>query len=112
MILKKIEAQEDEYPNQVDEVPVEADFFDHFIAIASFDVHATDDVDEDDEQYYYAAEYVESVESRDGEKQLAEGLGAELLEFDFAFVVTIFESDPFAVVFMAPGLMWWPSPSR
>ena len=66
--LQEIEYEEYEYPYQIHKVPVETNFFYHFIAIAAAGIQATGHVDSNNSQKQYPWEYVESVESGDEEE--------------------------------------------
>lgn len=84
--LEQVEYQEYEYPHQVHEVPIEANFLYHFVAIFARYIYPTQYVECNDAQEYYPGENVETVETRDEEEQSPECFGSELLHASLAFV--------------------------
>ena len=66
---------ENENPNEVYKVPVEAGFFNHFVVSALF-IGSADGVDPDYHVDDYPAEYVEAVESCYNEEQRRKRNGA------------------------------------
>ena len=66
--LDQVIEGENEYPNKVNEVPVQTDFLNHFVVSSSF-VGASHDVDPDDDVDDNAAEYVETMETGYDEEQ-------------------------------------------
>jgi hypothetical protein len=67
-ILPKIEECEDENPNEVDEMPVQAGDFHDLVVAASFFIEATFDPGRDYEQINYTGAYMKPVKPRDHKK--------------------------------------------
>ena len=65
----QIEYQEYEDPNQVHKVPVQTDFFNHFIPIVSLDIYSAGYVEHDDRKKDHTGEHVKSVKPRDEKEQ-------------------------------------------
>ena len=84
-MLKQVKYQEHEDPDQVYKVPVQPNFFDHFITILPRSVHSTGNIERNDQQEYHSRKYVETVETRDEEEKRTEGSGAKLFGLGLAF---------------------------
>ena len=68
--LEQVEAGEHEYPNQINKVPVQTSFFDHQVVASSVE-HTLPGHDEHDDVDHYTRQYVESVETSDGEEEVS-----------------------------------------
>ena len=68
-LLEQVKTSEYEYPYQVNEVPVQTGFFDHQVVASSVE-HTFVGHDEHDNVYHYPRQYVESVETGDGEEEV------------------------------------------
>src|SRR6185437_16466528 len=73
--LEEVEAGEDEYPYQVDKVPVQTDLFDHQVMALSLQT-PPQVLDQHDNDHDHAREYVEAVEAGDREKEIGEVRGS------------------------------------
>jgi hypothetical protein len=69
VLSDKVVKSENENPNKIDKVPVKTHFLNHFVMLASFE-NSTICHNENNKVYYNARENVESVESRDEEKEI------------------------------------------
>ena len=68
-LLEQVKTSEYEYPYQVNEVPVQTSFFDHQVVASSVE-HTFPGHDEHNDVYHYTRQYVESVETSDGEEEV------------------------------------------
>ena len=86
----EVEKCENEDPNEVYEVPVETNFLHHFIVFPAFEYAAVSH-EEDDDVDDYTREHVETVKTRDEEKEV----GIRLLDGIFVVVHVCAESKGF-----------------
>ena len=74
--LEQVENKEHEDPHQVHEVPVKADFFNHFVSVAARSIQTAGGIDGYDTQEEYAGKNVKTVKAGDEKEQCAKGFRA------------------------------------